>query len=134
MTLHCSLREIVHVSHITFIYILYAFFIVFILRKQQKIFDAFINVKLNDKDSFKYNTKWDDFVILIIIVVQFITVSVLYLVGKDIISNNQVILSPIQRCGQSLGARNGVIITTFFLYASLGDLKNALTYLINKYL
>ena len=132
--MHCSLREVIHVSHITFIYILYAFFIVFALKWELKLFDYFTVVKLDDKDSFKYNTKWEDFVLLVVIVFQFITVSILYLVGKNIISNNEILLSPIKRCGQSLGSRNGVIITTFFLYASLGNLKNAVTYLINKYL
>jgi hypothetical protein len=134
MVSHCSLREILHVSHITFIYIIYAFFIVFVLKWESKLMNYFTKIKLHDPESFKYNTKWDDFVILITIILKFISVSILYLVGKDIISNNEILLSPVQRCGQSLGSRNGVIITTFFLYASLGDLKNAVTYLINKYL
>jgi hypothetical protein len=134
MVSHCSLREILHVSHITFIYIIYAFFIVFVVRWESKLMNYFTKIKLHDPESFKYNTKWDDFVILITVILKFISVSILYLVGKDIISNNEILLSPVQRCGQSLGSRNGVIITTFFLYASLGDLKNAVTYLINKYL
>ena len=132
--MNCIFKEIIHVGHITFIYILYAFFIVFVLRKENDLLNYFTEIRLDDKDNFKYNNKKDDLVLFITIILKFITVSIMYLVGKDIISNNQIILSPVQRCGPSLGSRNGVIITTFFLYASLGDLKNAVTYLINKYL
>lgn len=134
MDINCFAKEITHVSFFTIVYIFYTFFMIFVIRKLSSLFKNISDIDLSNPDSFKEFSKKDDLVLLSQIITVFVVVSILYLSGKSMIADNNIIASPIDRCGPSLGSRNGVIVTTFFLYSSLGELKGGLVYLIQKYL